>query len=189
MSFHELNTLVNGKDRSDLARIIFKARRRQQRRRILNKIAFPRPVLHFPEMVEVIREVSEEQAPGTGKGSGSQEVAGGQQVRGLTSCAGFVTGRACVVNSLDEMDHVEPNDILFTYSIDISWSIYFYTLSGIVTEVGGIVSHGAVVAREYGIPTLCSAVGACSKFRTGQQVTLDANNGVCYLAEPETSGS
>jgi phosphohistidine swiveling domain-containing protein len=79
------------------------------------------------------------------------------------------------------VDAIEPNDILITYSIDISWSVYFFMLAGIVTEVGGIVSHGAVVAREYGLPTLCTAVGACTTFKTGQQVTLDASAGRCYL--------
>lgn len=176
-----------------LSRALYKCRRRQQRARVLNQVIFPQPMLEFNEMVELIKQISGEkatttQAPSAAKCEVNQST-GQSQVRGLTSCAGCVTGRACVVASLDDMDQIQPNDILITYSIDISWSAYFFTLAGIVTEVGGIVSHGAVVAREYGIPTLCTAVGACSVFKTGQMVTLDANQGVCYLTAASDGGA
>lgn len=188
LSIEELNTVVHLNDyqRADLARIIYKGRRRQQRQRLLNKVTFARPVISFNEMVDTVRAVSE--ADELGPSANNEQPAlspdpdRAQLVRGMTSCAGLVTGRACVVNSLDDMNEIQANDILITYSIDISWSVYFFTLAGIVTEIGGIVSHGAVVAREYGIPTLCNAFGACSIFKTGQIVTLNANQGVCYLA-------
>lgn len=180
-------------DRSDISRLIYKARRRKQRTNVLDKIKFPQVSTSIMKLYEMIYEQT-----GDVKKLSSNGIIIEQdkidddkyQVKGLVSCAGLVTGRACVVESLAEMNQVEPGDILVTYSIDVSWTVYFFAISGIVTELGGIVSHGAVVAREYGIPTLCSATGACSKFKTGQTITLDANKGVCYLeAEQASQGS
>lgn len=196
VTIQELNILVNGgeENRADFSKILYKARRRKQRNNILNQITFEKPMLRFNEIVELVNSVSNEYkeqqvvtkatSENSTAGAGSESGTGtGTSVTGMTSCGGCVTGRACVVDTLDDMDQIEPDDILITYSIDISWSVYFFTLAGIVTEVGGIVSHGAVVAREYGIPTLCNAFNARSKFKTGQMVTLDASRGICYLAE------
>lgn len=192
VTIQELNILVKGgeENRADFSRILYKARRRKQRNNILNQITFEKPMLRFNEIVELVNSVSNDnekqhivKASSTSAGNVSEtETETETSVTGMTSCGGCVTGRACVVDTLDDMDQIEPDDILITYSIDISWSVYFFTLAGIVTEVGGIVSHGAVVAREYGIPTLCNAFNARSKFKTGQMVTLDASRGICYLA-------
>ena len=58
-------------------------------------------------------------------------------------------------------------EILITISTDIGWSPYFPLLGGVVTELGGLISHGAVVAREYGLPCVVGAAGATSAFQTG----------------------
>lgn len=206
LTIEELELFVNFEGEAqvgggaDISRILYKCRRRQHRARVLNQITYPTPMLEFKEMIELTKQVTGEipsanqqqqaTAAATNAGQESSSSSGSvPQVKGLTSCAGLVTGRACVVESLEDMDQIQPNDILFTYSIDISWSVYFFTLAGIVTEVGGIVSHGAVVAREYGIPTLCTAVGACSIFKTGQTVTLDTNQGICYMASDSGEAS
>ena len=60
-----------------------------------------------------------------------------------------------------------------TQSTDIGWSPYFPVLAGVVTELGGLISHGAVVAREYGLPCLVGATGATQNFASGQEVCLD----------------
>ena len=65
-----------------------------------------------------------------------------------------------------------------TYSTDIGWSPYFPMISGIATEIGGLVSHGAVIAREYGLPCLVGANGATQVFKTGDMVLLDCQNGI-----------
>lgn len=173
-------------NRADIARLLFKARRRQQRTRVLERVSPPKPTMKLQEFYDLIYQMTEDkgqqldiqQLPAEPSTSSKDSA---KLIRGLTSCAGLVTGRACVIKSLDEVDEIQEGDILITYSIDVSWTVYFYALGGIVTELGGLVSHGAVVAREYGIPTLCTAMGACSKFKTGQIVTLDANNSCCYL--------
>ena len=65
-----------------------------------------------------------------------------------------------------------------TYSTDIGWSPYFPMISGIATEIGGLVSHGAVIAREYGLPCLVGAANACQIFKTGDVVLLDSQKGI-----------
>ncbi|KAI5639732.1 pyruvate phosphate dikinase, PEP/pyruvate binding domain-containing protein [Phthorimaea operculella] len=92
-------------------------------------------------------------------------------------CGGGVVGRACVVKELSEIGQLQPGDILITHSTDIGWSPYFPLLSGIVTELGGLISHGAVIAREYGLPCLVGATDATDIFRTGDTVRLAATNG------------
>jgi phosphohistidine swiveling domain-containing protein len=66
---------------------------------------------------------------------------------------------------------------LITYSTDIGWSPYFPMLSGLATEIGGLISHGAVIAREYGLPCLIGVEGAPKLFKTGDIVLLDTEKG------------
>ncbi|CAL1271874.1 unnamed protein product [Larinioides sclopetarius] len=79
-------------------------------------------------------------------------------------------------------------EILVTYSTDIGWSPYFPILGGVVTELGGLISHGAVVSREYGLPCIAGVHGATQQFKTGDYVVLDGNNGILQkLPNPEDS--
>ncbi len=66
---------------------------------------------------------------------------------------------------------------MITYSTDIGWSPYFPMLSGLATEIGGLMSHGAVIAREYGLPCLVGVEGASKLFKTGDMVMLDTEMG------------
>ena len=63
-------------------------------------------------------------------------------------------------------------DILITVSTDIGWSPYFPLLGGVATELGGLISHGAVVAREYGLPCVVGVEGATSIFKNGDFVSF-----------------
>lgn len=94
--------------------------------------------------------------------------------------AGVVTGRACVIHDFSEVSKIQPGDILITHSTDIGWSPYFPILGGVVTELGGLISHGAVVAREYGLPCLVAAENATQFFAFGEIITLDAKSGVIF---------
>lgn len=93
---------------------------------------------------------------------------------------GVVTGRASVIHEFSEVSKIQPGDILITYSTDIGWSPYFPILGGVVTEIGGLISHGAVVAREYGLPCVVAASNAVDFFVDGETVTLDAARGVIF---------
>lgn len=62
---------------------------------------------------------------------------------------GTVRGRACVVLDIEEAFHIQQGDILITYSTDIGWSPYFPKISGLVTELGGLISHGKPINTLY----------------------------------------
>ncbi|EZA62576.1 Putative phosphoenolpyruvate synthase [Ooceraea biroi] len=108
---------------------------------------------------------------------------GSTKVEGTSVCGGSVLGRACVITNLADANCIQHGDILITHCTDIGWSPYFPLLGGIVTELGGIISHGAVVAREYGLPCIVNAKAATQAFQTGDTVLLAADVGVLQLIE------
>ena len=95
---------------------------------------------------------------------------------------GAVTGRARVVETLEEAAALEAGEILITPITDVGWTPYFSLIAGLATDVGSVVSHGAVVAREYGLPAVVNLRVATSRFRTGDLVTLDGDRGTLKLA-------
>jgi pyruvate,water dikinase len=100
---------------------------------------------------------------------------------GSPASTGTVTGRARVV--LDPVGaHVEPGEILVAPSTDPGWTPLFLTAGGLVMEMGGSNSHGAVVAREYGIPAVVGVPEATHKIETGQMITVDGAAGLVTLA-------
>ncbi|MDF5752752.1 PEP/pyruvate-binding domain-containing protein [Spongiactinospora sp. TRM90649] len=96
---------------------------------------------------------------------------------GSPASAGVATGSARVV--LDPVGaHLEPGEILVCPSTDPGWTPLFLTAGGLVMEMGGANSHGAVVAREYGIPAAVGVAHATEVVRTGQRITVDGTSGV-----------
>lgn len=89
------------------------------------------------------------------------------KIEGTSIYDGSVLGRACVITDLSEAKNIQHGDILITHCTDIGWSPYFPLLGGIATELGGLISHGAVVAREYGLPCIVGAKSATQVFQTG----------------------
>lgn len=98
-------------------------------------------------------------------------------------CSGVVTARACVIQNLSEIHKLEKGDILVTYSTDIGWSPYFPLLKGICTEIGGLISHGAVVARECNLPCIVGASRATERVKHGAKITLNGDEGLIVTAE------
>jgi pyruvate,water dikinase len=74
--------------------------------------------------------------------------------------------------------HLEPGEILVAPSTDPGWTPLFLTAGGLVMEMGGPNSHGAVVAREYGIPAVVGVAGATARISTGDRVTVDGAAGI-----------
>jgi len=100
---------------------------------------------------------------------------------GTPASAGVVTGTARVI--LDPVGaHLEPGEILIAPSTDPGWTPMFLTAGGLVMEMGGANSHGAVVAREYGIPAVVGVPDATSRILTGQRITVDGVAGTITLA-------
>jgi pyruvate,water dikinase len=101
---------------------------------------------------------------------------------GTAASAGAVTATARVI--LDPVGaHLEPGEILVAPSTDPGWTPLFLTAGGLVMEMGGSNSHGAVVAREYGIPAVVGVAGATQRIRTGQRITVDGTAGVVAAEE------
>jgi pyruvate,water dikinase len=96
---------------------------------------------------------------------------------GLPVSAGTVEGRARVIADLAEAD-LEPGDILVTAYTDPSWTPAFVSIAGLVTEVGGLMTHGAVIAREYGVPAVVGVEGATRLIRDGQRLRVDGTKGL-----------
>lgn len=101
---------------------------------------------------------------------------------GTSIHGGVVTGRAAVILSISQAWKIQSGDILITRSTDIGWSPYFPILRGLVTELGGLLSHGTIIAREYGLPCIVAAANATRYFEHGEMVTLDAESGVAFKA-------
>ncbi len=95
---------------------------------------------------------------------------------GLPVSAGTVVGRARVVLDIADAD-LEPGDILVTTYTDPSWTPLFVTIKGLVTEVGGLMTHGAVIAREYGLPAVVGVEHATRLIRDGQRIRLHGTDG------------
>jgi pyruvate,water dikinase len=108
---------------------------------------------------------------------------------GTAASAGTVTGQARVV--LDPTGaHLQPGEILVAPSTDPGWTPLFLTAGGLVMEMGGANSHGAVVAREYGIPAVVGVANATSLITTGQRLTVDGSRGLISTpaADPSVLG-
>jgi rifampicin phosphotransferase len=105
------------------------------------------------------------------------------ELRGSAGSPGKVSGTARVVHSLDEADRLRPGDILVTEFTAPPWTPLFATVSAVVTDAGGILSHCAVVAREYGIPAVVGTARATATIRDGQQIEVDGNAGLVRLLD------
>ncbi|HET6510302.1 MAG TPA: phosphoenolpyruvate synthase [Baekduia sp.] len=99
---------------------------------------------------------------------------------GLPVSAGTVEGRARVIRDMADAE-VRPGDILVTAHTDPSWSPLFVAVAGLVTEVGGRMTHGAVIAREYGLPAVVGLDRATELIRDGQRIRVHGTDGYVEL--------
>lgn len=103
-------------------------------------------------------------------------------LRGTPASPGIISGQARVI--LDPTGaHLEPGEILVAPSTDPGWTPLFLTAGGLVMEMGGAISHGAVVAREYGIPAVVGVPEATERIVTGQRITIDGAAGKVIIEE------
>jgi pyruvate,water dikinase len=109
---------------------------------------------------------------------------GGDGLVGSPASPGVVTGPARVILS-PQGAQLEPGEILVAPSTDPGWTPLFLTAGGLVMEMGGMMSHGAVVAREYGIPAVVGVAGVTERLVTGQRVTVDGSTGTVKPIEDQ----
>ncbi|MCH3963592.1 MAG: phosphoenolpyruvate synthase [Clostridium sp.] len=95
---------------------------------------------------------------------------------GIPVSSGVIEGRARVALSVEEVE-LEAGDILVTRFTDPSWTPLFTTIKGLITEVGGFTTHGAVVAREYGLPAVVGVENAVSLIKDGQRIRVNGTEG------------
>jgi phosphoenolpyruvate synthase/pyruvate phosphate dikinase len=101
---------------------------------------------------------------------------------GLPVSAGMVEGRARVILDMAEAG-LEAGDILVTAYTDPSWTPLFVSIKGLVTEVGGLMTHGAVIAREYGLPAVVGVENATRLIRDGQRIRVNGTDGYVEILQ------
>jgi len=105
------------------------------------------------------------------------------QLTGTPASPGNYEGTVRVIKDETEFEKIRPGDVLVCVTTTPSWSVVFSTIGALVTEAGGVLSHPAIVAREYGIPAVLSVEGVTEKLRDGQRIRVDGDNGAIALVE------
>ena len=103
---------------------------------------------------------------------------GGDMLRGTPASTGVVEGTARVILTADKMGDLQPGEILVVHTTDVGWTPLFLIAAGVVTELGGPLSHAAVVAREFGVPSVVNVSGATLAIKTGDRLRIDGDRGV-----------
>ncbi|MBI9098232.1 MAG: phosphoenolpyruvate synthase [Spirochaetaceae bacterium] len=105
---------------------------------------------------------------------------------GVAVSSGVIEGRARIVKKMEDAD-LEEGDILVAQFTDPSWTPLFVSIKGLVTEVGGIATHGAIIAREYGLPAVVSVENATRLIKDGQMIRVNGTAGYVEIDLPEIS--
>jgi phosphohistidine swiveling domain-containing protein len=107
-------------------------------------------------------------------GEGGQE---GDKLKGVGASGGKVTGTACVLYGPEDFDQMQQGDILVAKLTTPAWTPLFAMAGGVVTDIGGPLSHGSIVSREYGIPAVMGTMAATRVIQSGQVITVDGDAG------------
>lgn len=159
----EIRSLVNGQEMHELIR----SRRLQHK--LHQQLQLPQVLLghQLPESLAVLREA----AVG--------------DLKGIGASSGTVEGRVRIIQSIDELAVVNEDEIVVVSSLDPMWTILFTRAAGLVAQRGGILSHGAIVAREYKVPAIVNVPEALSRLRDGQQVKMNGMTGIIQILDRE----
>jgi pyruvate,water dikinase len=107
----------------------------------------------------------------------------GNILKGVPTSAGKVTAPACVLRGPEDFDQMKPGDVLVAGTTTPAWTPLFAMASAVVTDIGGPLSHGSIVAREYGIPAVMGTGVATKRIQSGQVITVDGSTGTVTLTE------
>ena len=100
---------------------------------------------------------------------------------GVPASSGVAEGVARVIRSSDEFHLLKPGEILVAFNTDPGWTPLFMSAAGVIVEMGGILNHCAIVAREYGIPAVVGVEEVSRRIETGRKVRIDGNSGIVEL--------
>jgi pyruvate,water dikinase len=113
--------------------------------------------------------------------AGAQD--GGAELSGAAASPGVVEGPARVVKTVQEISTIRDGDILVCSITSPAWAPIFSKIQAVVTDIGGVMSHAAIVCREYGLPAVVGTGRATSQIRTGQMVRVDGSAGTVTILE------
>ena len=102
----------------------------------------------------------------------------GNTLKGVAASGGIVRGKARVVNTGDDLDAIEPGEILVCRITAPSWAPVFTKIAAAVSDIGGIMAHTAIVSREYGLPAVVGTGFATQRIATGQLIEVNGDDGV-----------
>jgi pyruvate,water dikinase len=101
-------------------------------------------------------------------------------LHGVAASPGSIDGSVRVVRTAEELEAVLPGEVIVATATDPTWTSFLALASGLVLEVGGLLSHGAIIARELGIPAVVDVSGATSVLTTGERVRIDGGDGLVH---------
>jgi pyruvate,water dikinase len=107
----------------------------------------------------------------------------GDTIKGVGTSAGQVTAPACVLRGPEDFGKMEPGCVLVAGITTPAWTPLFAMAAGVVTDIGGPLSHGSIVAREYGIPAVMGTGVASRRIHSGQVIFVDGSAGEVTLAD------
>jgi pyruvate,water dikinase len=110
--------------------------------------------------------------------SAQRQSSGAATIKGIAASPGRYTGTVRVIAGDHEFDKLRAGDVLVCPVTEPVWSVLFSRIGGLVTDSGGILSHPAIIAREFGIPAVVATGNATALLHDGQRVTVDGNAGV-----------
>ena len=110
-----------------------------------------------------------------------EETQSGNVLKGVPTSEGKVTAPACVLHGPEDFDQMHPGDVLVAGTTTPAWTPLFAMASAVVTDIGGPLSHGSIVAREYGIPAVMGTGVATRRIQNGQTITVDGTKGEVVL--------
>lgn len=108
----------------------------------------------------------------------------GDIIKGVGASSGRVSAPARVLSGPQDFDRMVPGDILVARITTPAWTSLFAMASGVVTDVGGPLSHSSIVAREYGIPAVLGTGVATQRLSSGQQILVDGDAGTVTIERP-----
>jgi pyruvate, water dikinase len=113
----------------------------------------------------------------------ARQVEGGSELVGAAASPGTVEGPARVVKTVDQIADVREGEILVTGSTSPAWAPIFSKIKATVTDVGGVMSHAAIVCREYGLPAVVGTGRATAEIKTGQTIRVDGTSGLVTILD------
>ena len=110
-------------------------------------------------------------------------------IKGIGASAGQVTASARVLTGPQEFGQMEPGEVLVASITTPAWTSLFAMASGVVTDIGGPLSHSSIVAREYGIPAVLGTAVATRRISSGERIRVDGDAGTVALLDQLATGA